>query len=149
MGDGSRSLRLVLPDLDLIFGTSMLQTSMPRMADSLSGETLKDDRGGPSHQILTSQPYLFVALEADRPLAGGARYVLDGVDEVVIGRGPDREASRSQTDGISRLVLRLPGRSLSSVHARLHRTPEGWRLEDARSTNGTFVDGNRIDRTVL
>jgi hypothetical protein len=112
-------------------------------------ETLKDDRGLRRGGAVAAQPFLFVALEADRPLAGAARYELTGIDEVVIARGPDRAATRSRADGVHRLMLRLPGRSLSSVHARLRRTPEGWQLEDARSTNGTFLDGERTVRASL
>ena len=32
----------------------------------------------------------------------------------------------------------------STHHARLVRTPDSWVLHDLDSTNGTFVDGNRV-----
>jgi DNA-binding NtrC family response regulator len=112
-------------------------------------ETLRDDRRGRGGAAIIPQSYLFVALEADRPLSGGARYALDGIEEVVISRGADRSASRSRADGVHRLLLKLPGRSLSAVHARLQRSPEGWCLEDARSTNGSFINGSRVERALL
>jgi pSer/pThr/pTyr-binding forkhead associated (FHA) protein len=48
------------------------------------------------------------------------------------------------------LELSLPFQSLSGVHARLVRATDGaqksehWLLEDLGSTNGTFVDGERL-----
>jgi DNA-binding NtrC family response regulator len=95
------------------------------------------------------QWYVFVALEADRPLEGGARYALAGVDEVVIGRGAERTVTRATADGVRRLMLRLPGKSLSSIHARIIHSVNGWTLEDAGSTNGCFVNGQRVQRALL
>jgi hypothetical protein len=39
--------------------------------------------------------------------------------------------------------------SISNVHARIFKGPEGYVLEDLNSRNGTFVNGNRIDRKLL
>jgi DNA-binding NtrC family response regulator len=118
-------------------------------SESAQDDTLRDNRGHRPGSPRAAHSYLFLALEADRPLAGAARYALDGIEEVVIARGPERSATRGQGEGGSRLELRLPGRSLSSVHARLRRTPAGWVLEDAGSTNGSFVNGARIERALL
>jgi DNA-binding NtrC family response regulator len=114
-----------------------------------SDDTLKDCRGSGPDGVIALQPYLFVALEADRPLAGGARYGVAEVDEIVVGRGSEREVSCSDSDGIRRLLLRLPGRSLSGIHARLWRASDGWHVEDKGSTNGTFVNGQRTERARL
>ncbi len=59
---------------------------------------------------------------------------LDG-DELLLGRG-------DQVD------VRLVDPGLSWVHARLRRLEDGFYLEDLASTNGTFVDGNRIQQPV-
>lgn len=112
-------------------------------------ETLEDSLPAPSATPSLSQPHLFVVLECDRLEAGGARYSLSGVDEVIVGRGNQRSASREVLHGTRRLVVRVPGRSMSSTHARLSRSEQGWVLEDARSTNGTFVRGRRVQRAVL
>ncbi|HVZ71502.1 MAG TPA: FHA domain-containing protein [Polyangia bacterium] len=63
-----------------------------------------------------------VDIEVDGPGAPAA---------IRIGRSPDVE-------------LPLPFAALSAVHARLERAGDGWIVEDARSTNGTWVDGARL-----
>ncbi len=109
-----------------------------------------DDTGGADRPASARDvAHLFVVLEADRPLAGGARYSLAGLDQVLLGRGSERRATRSEDDGVGTLRLELPGKSLSSVHARLLRTSAGWVVEDAGSRNGTFVGGARVDRAGL
>jgi two-component system cell cycle response regulator len=55
----------------------------------------------------------------------------------VLGRGKEAE-------------LRLRGEGISRQHARLVTTADGSvQLEDLGSTNGTFVNGQRVDRVVL
>lgn len=50
---------------------------------------------------------------------------------VQVGRGPQND-------------VQLPDESVSDVHARLHRRADGWYLVDLDSTNGSFVDGERV-----
>jgi sigma-54 dependent transcriptional regulator, acetoin dehydrogenase operon transcriptional activator AcoR len=99
--------------------------------------------------VLACRTYLFVILEADRILSGGARFCLEGIDEVVITRGRERTAVREQTAALKRLVLSLPSRRVSGMHARLQRNPEGWILTDTDSTNGCYVNGVRLRSAVL
>src|SRR5262245_55589445 len=82
---------------------------------SPSGTTEKQAAGG-GPPAAPPKPYLFVVMHCDRPQAGGARYGLDGVDQVTIGRG-SREATRRG----STLAIQLPGNTVSSAHARLLR----------------------------
>jgi DNA-binding NtrC family response regulator len=98
-------------------------------------------RSGPRASIL------FVALEADRPLGRGARYSLVGVHTVTLGRGDARVATRS-ADGAA-LDVRLPGKWLSSQHARIRAAGPDFIVEDAGSRNGTFVNGERVTSRVL
>lgn len=90
-----------------------------------------------------------VVLECDRPIAGGARYSLSGVHEVRIGRGDERGATRTTDSGYTTLHVALPGKSLSSAHARLICSKGQWIVEDAPSRNGTFVNGARVSRAAL
>jgi transcriptional regulator with GAF, ATPase, and Fis domain len=61
------------------------------------------------------------------------------------------EIGRRPVTGDGRTALTLPDRTVSSLHARLTRTPqapESFMVEDLGSTNGTFVDGKRVERPV-
>ncbi|MDI3285857.1 sigma 54-interacting transcriptional regulator [Polyangium sp. 15x6] len=91
-------------------------------------------------------PFLFVVLHNDNPTLGGARYSLLGIDEITIGRGSTREASRADEAGSRRLALRLPSSTVSRAHARLVRSHDEWLLEDLDSKNGCCVNGERVTR---
>jgi len=65
----------------------------------------------------------------------GAQVALEA-EEVVLGRD-------------SACGVCLPDATLSRRHAALARTPDGWRLRDLGSLNGTFVNKHRIESTVL
>ena len=45
--------------------------------------------------------------------------------------------------------IELAADSVSSRHAQLERTGDGWRLTDLQSTNGTFVNDRRVDSAGL
>jgi transcriptional regulator with AAA-type ATPase domain len=91
------------------------------------------------------QPFLYLVLEADRPLAGGARYCLDEVQEVVIGRGPERAATRTSVEGRDRLDIRASAPVLSKDHAMFRREADGWTVQDLDSRNGVTVNGTPIE----
>lgn len=55
--------------------------------------------------------------------------------EVRIGRAPNNE-------------FVIEDDYASSQHARLQKTDDGWLLQDLNSTNGTYVDGERIGAPV-
>jgi hypothetical protein len=46
----------------------------------------------------------------------------------------------------ARCIVSLTSGVASSVHASLRWTPEGWALKDLSSTNGTFLNGRRLER---
>lgn len=65
---------------------------------------------------------------------------------------PDYEPLRWKIDERLQLIgrgseadIRIPDRSISRIHARLEPTPDGLRLEDLGSANGTRVNDVRID----
>jgi DNA-binding NtrC family response regulator len=95
----------------------------------------------------SSRAHFFVVLEGARPLAGGSRHVLEGVDEVAVGRGARREHARDARG--RKLTLAIPDPLMSGAHAKLSRQGGEWLVEDCGSTNGTFVDGERVTRATL
>jgi transcriptional regulator with AAA-type ATPase domain len=96
-----------------------------------------------------SAPHLFLALECTRPLALSARYSLEDVDVVVIGRGPERSAEMSNGGGRRVLTIRVPDPSMSHAHMRLERGLGHWVVQDTGSKNGTMVDGLSVRRARL
>jgi hypothetical protein len=56
--------------------------------------------------------------------------------ELLVGRAPE-------------CTISIPDGSVSSKHARVTRSPEGFILEDLRSRNGTFVNGEKVDKPRL
>ena len=109
-----------------------------------ASQTFRRDGARGKKQARTA--WLFQVLSCDQPLHSTARWPLnDDIDEVVFVRG--KQAASERSDG--RLLLRLPDRVVSSLHARLCRYVGGWTLEDAGSTNGTFVNESPAKRTRL
>jgi hypothetical protein len=69
----------------------------------------------------------------DGPLQG-LELVLDR-KEIRIGRAPNSD-------------FVIDDDYVSSQHARIQRNDEGWQIQDLNSTNGTYVDGQRIGAPV-
>ena len=46
-------------------------------------------------------------------------------------------------------VVQLPHEKVSKHHALMLHAPGGWVLEDLQSTNGSFVNGHRVERAEL
>jgi hypothetical protein len=122
-----------------------VQTPLP--GPEGAADTMEDSVRERRSAAGTPHSHLFVALEGARPLAGGARFSLPGIDEVDIVRGDQRAAHIDA--GARRLTLQLPSPSLSRLHARLRRAPMGWHLEDAGSRNGCYVNGQRVERCLV
>ena len=80
---------------------------MPSGTHPQAGETLEES-GSERDAVLPVRPYLFLVIEADRPAAGGARYSLAGVEEVVLGRGDERSMRRTQKAAGDRLTIASP-----------------------------------------
>ncbi len=115
----------------------------------MSGATITSLSLGRGHGATTAAPavpQLIVALACDRPHAPPSRHLLDGIDEVVFGRG---ERAVERDVAARRLVLRLPDARMSSDHGRLVRARGAWTLDDPRSKNGVVVNGAPTRAAVL
>jgi hypothetical protein len=113
---------------------------------STSDET-QDDTALSTADGQRRTPHLFVVLEADRPLARGARYSLVGANTVLLGRGVVRDAWRSDDGRV--LDVRVPGKWMSSRHAVLRAVGDEWIVEDVGSRNGTFLNGRKVSSAVV
>jgi len=89
-----------------------------------------------------------LAFDASRPLHGGARFCLAGVDEVIIGRGETRRAEKRREVGKAILAITVDCHAVSQRHARLRRTSQGWMAEDLQSKNGVHINGQQATRSV-
>jgi sigma-54 dependent transcriptional regulator, acetoin dehydrogenase operon transcriptional activator AcoR len=87
------------------------------------------------------EPFLFLALEAARPARASARFALASVDEVTIGRGPERRCQREIDRGSRRLTIEIPDPWMSRRHARIVRRGSSFAVADLGSSNGTLVNG--------
>jgi transcriptional regulator of acetoin/glycerol metabolism len=93
--------------------------------------------------------FLYLSLEGDRPWAGGLRMSLEGVDRVSIGRGSERRSERKQIDGKTVLRIDVADDRMSREHLRLDRDGKSWSLLDLNSSNGTFINGERIAKAAV
>ncbi len=111
--------------------------------------TLSSDRAPTTKTEDRHRAHLFVALSCSSPSQGSSRHLLDGVDEVHLGRGAARLARRSTEEGRSILRLAIPDDRISTTHARLSRAEGGWTFEDLGSKNGSFLNGAAARRALL
>jgi DNA-binding NtrC family response regulator len=96
------------------------------------------------------RPFLFLVLEANRPLAPGARFDLDVVGEVSFGRGERGHVrTRGSAGEPDRLTISIPDPWMSSAHARLSRRGGAWLFADLGSRNGSRVNGTTVQERAL
>lgn len=116
------------------------------MAETEAAPQTRSERGfeaAPGSRSL--HPFLFLVLQSSFPLRGGTRYLLTGVREILIGRGSERSLDRSGAASRQRLAIAINCPSMSSRHAKLEWTREGWAISDLGSRNGVHVNGRRVE----
>jgi transcriptional regulator of acetoin/glycerol metabolism len=84
---------------------------------------------------------LILVFDAAAPLDPPLSVSLNGIDELVVGRGPARGLSTIARD---QLRLDLADAATSASHARLVRVKREWTVVDENSKNGTLVNGRRV-----
>jgi hypothetical protein len=99
------------------------------------------DGAGP-HRVEAAQ--LFMVLHRDDVRRPGSRHVLAGVQRVHIGRGTS--SARRVSTG---LTIAIDDDRASRAHVELRALRGGWVLSDTGSRNGTWVNGERVERVGL
>ena len=94
-------------------------------------------------------PYLVVGMCCQRPTLWPARISVAEVERVNIGRGDALLFIRGTTDGEASVDVAIHDSWMSTTHALMSRTLESWYIEDAGSKNGTYVNGERIEKVRL
>jgi DNA-binding NtrC family response regulator len=93
---------------------------------------------------------LTVSLQLERPHDAALSFSLQGIQAVSFSRGKGpAQAVRVRAGSESHLKVEIPDRFLSTSHASLQRVLGNWLLEDKGSKNGTFIDGEKIERHEL
>ncbi|HEY0253796.1 MAG TPA: sigma 54-interacting transcriptional regulator [Kofleriaceae bacterium] len=88
--------------------------------------------------------HLYLVIAGGKP-AGGARWSLEGIDRVEIGRGAVRVA---RTTGKT-MRLDCPDPWMSTTHLAFERERAHWVAIDAGSRNGISVAGAKIERSIV
>jgi hypothetical protein len=128
------SFRAKYPHPALVFLTAFARPE-GNLLDTLSAMTMSAKVG--SNSMDPQRPT--VSAEAARQVqqVGKASLVLflkprfDPDEGVTLGRAPGNDYA-------------LPNPSVSKSHANFTRSPTGWLITDVGSTNGTFIDGQRL-----
>jgi len=74
---------------------------------------------------------------------------LKNVEALALGRAPEGSTAHFENSDGGRFTMTVPDRCMSSSHAVLRKAVDEWVLEDARSKNGTLINGQRCERAVL
>ncbi len=111
--------------------TSTLNFGGPDRSDTESESQLSDAEEAAVNALPPGSALLVVL----RGPSAGSRFLLD-TDEVTAGRHPDSE-------------IFLDDVTVSRRHAVFRRSPDGYRVSDVGSLNGTYVNRDRIDDVLL
>ncbi|QIK66480.1 FHA domain-containing protein [Nocardioides sp. HDW12B] len=111
--------------------TDTMTFRSPPAAEQADDRPLNDEDAAAVDALPPGSALLVVQRGPD----AGSRFLLD-TDVVTAGRHPDSE-------------IFLDDVTVSRRHAEFRRSPEGFRVSDVGSLNGTYVNRDRIDDVVL
>jgi len=90
-------------------------------------------------------PRLLVVCGCTRLTVPGLRVALGDLQEVTVGRGPQRSLARHGKAA----TLSIPDHEISRTHLVVRRQPAGWEVADLGSKNGILVNGEEVRTTTL
>jgi hypothetical protein len=102
---------------------------------SVCGHELDDAPRTETHEATPPEPDEMLALVVTRGPNSGSRYGVSGA-VTTLGRHPDSD------------VL-LDDVTVSRRHAEIRRVADGYEVADVGSLNGTYLDGERIERATV
>ena len=118
-------------------GTETIKQSTPRFG---AESTVRDENAGDDTSLLVASGLSYT--EVVRPTIAQLTIERDGT--VFPLTEPEYLIGRHRENGIQ-----LHDLGISGFHARIYRGPEGFVLEDMKSRNGTWINGERILQQVL
>lgn len=131
-------------------GEEMAQ-SLRRAMGTLTDKDVTTFATATDHAVVSMMTQLESASAAVMPSRMDSDETFEGnVDRIIIaqkGEAPKVQTLTKSTLTIGRLDdndLVLPGQKVSRHHARLEQTATGWQIVDLGSSNGTFLDDNKL-----
>jgi hypothetical protein len=116
-----------------------VRQSSPRFG---AESTVRDQEAADDTSLLVSSQAHLSYADVVRPIVAQLRVSTD--DGIVPLTEPEYLIGRHREN-----TIQLPDPGVSGFHARIYRGPEGYVLEDLKSRNGTWVNGERVYQLTL
>jgi len=100
---------------------------------------------GPTTRPRRIAEHLYIVFDSERPRGEVARYALEGVTSIELGRAAAHDSARED----DRLRVRRADGAMSTRHAELRFERGGWTITDLGSKNGLWVDGRQVTSAPL
>ncbi len=147
---GEREFTLVAPPRVIFFHDGELRPGQVRVSGKFSGPEAVDAGLGPECRLEDTMNYRPARDTAPVPVAGHIyRHVLEIIEGPGAGRVFRLEGHPLVLGRRELCDIVLPDGGVSRRHARLEPGGDGWVITDLNSTNGTFVNGERIKSKAL
>lgn len=117
--------------------------------NSESGRSGRKDQGPQGTQVFSREEVSQIVGEAAAEESSASRAELTGVSEGIQGQSFALSSTRVVVGRGNNCDIRIEDPSVSSEHARLTRDSEGWRVVNLLSTNGTFVNDEKVSNRPL
>lgn len=116
---------------------------------SESGRPGRKDQGPQGTQVFSRDEVDQLIADASSEQDSGSRAQLTGVSSGVSGQAFALGGTRILVGRADNCDLRLEDASVSSEHARIVKDSAGWRVVNLLSTNGTFVNDQKISSSAV